>query len=98
MSAFEIRGGKPLHGTIIPQGAKNEALQVLCAALLTHEPVTYRNVPDILDVNTLIELMNDIGVRVSRPEKNTVILQADNVDPDFFIEKNFNCHILTNNN
>lgn len=89
MSAFEIRGGKPLHGTIRPQGAKNEALQVLCAALLTAEPVTYTNVPDILDVNTLIELMGDMGVSVQRPAPNTLVLQADQVNPDFFIDKNF---------
>ena len=89
MSAFEIRGGRPLSGTIIPQGAKNEALQVLCAALLTSEPITYTNVPSILDVNTLIELLADMGVKVSRPEHGTVILQADDVNPDFFIDKNF---------
>jgi UDP-N-acetylglucosamine 1-carboxyvinyltransferase len=89
MSAFEIRGGKKLQGCITPQGAKNEALQVLCAALLTNQPVTYTNVPDILDVNTLIELLSDMGVRVSRPEKNTVVLQADHVNPDFFIDKEF---------
>ncbi len=89
MSAFEIRGGASLRGIITPQGAKNEALQVLCAALLTDQPVTYTNVPDILDVNTLIGLMGDIGVRVKRPSPNTVILQADQVNPDFFIDKNF---------
>ncbi|MBL7718540.1 MAG: UDP-N-acetylglucosamine 1-carboxyvinyltransferase [Flavipsychrobacter sp.] len=89
MGAFEIRGGRPLSGSIIPQGAKNEALQVLCAALLTGEPVTYTNVPSILDVNTLIELLEDMGVKVTRPEPNTVILQADNVNPDFFIDKTF---------
>src|SRR5690606_22784383 len=89
MSAFEIKGGKSLQGIITPQGAKNEALQVLCAALLTDEPVTYKNVPDILDVNTLIQLMGDMKVSVSRPEKNTVVLQADKVDPDFFINKDF---------
>jgi len=89
MGAFEIRGGRSLHGVITPQGAKNEALQVLCAALLTDQPVTYTNVPDILDVNTLIELMGDMGVKVERPAKNTVILQADEVNPDFFIDKNF---------
>ncbi|RYZ55500.1 MAG: UDP-N-acetylglucosamine 1-carboxyvinyltransferase [Sphingobacteriales bacterium] len=89
MGAFEIRGGRTLHGVITPQGAKNEALQVLCAALLTDQPVTYKNVPDILDVNTLIGLMEDMGVKVSRPEPNTVVLQADNVNPDFFIDKNF---------
>jgi UDP-N-acetylglucosamine 1-carboxyvinyltransferase len=89
MGAFEIQGGRPLSGTITPQGAKNEALQVLCAALLTEEAVTYTNVPDILDVNTLIGLMADMGVKVERPEPNTVILQASNVNPDFFIDKNF---------
>lgn len=89
MGSFEIRGGRTLSGTITPQGAKNEALQVLCAALLTGEPVTYTNVPSILDVNTLIELLEDMGVKVTRPEPNTVILQADNVNPDFFIDKNF---------
>lgn len=78
-----------MSGSIIPQGAKNEALQVLCAALLTGEPVTYTNVPSILDVNTLIELLEDMGVKVTRPEPNTVILQADNVNPDFFIDKTF---------
>ncbi len=84
MSAFEIIGNRSLSGTITPQGAKNEALQVLCAALLTDQPVTYKNVPDILDVNTLIELMGDVGVKVERPEANTVILHADDVNPGFF--------------
>lgn len=89
MSSFEIRGGNSLSGIITPQGAKNEALQVLCAALLTDEPVTYTNVPDILDVNTLIELLGDMGVKVERPATNTVILHADNINPDFFIDKDF---------
>ena len=84
MNAFEIRGGTPLKGEITPQGAKNEALQVLCAALLTDERVTLTNVPDIVDVNTLIELLADMGVKVERPSPNTVILQADNIDPDYF--------------
>ncbi len=84
MNAFEIRGGQKLSGIITPQGAKNEALQVLCAALLTDQPVTLHNVPNILDVNTLIELLQEIGVSVQRPEKNTVILQANNIDPDYF--------------
>lgn len=83
-NAFEIHGGHALKGTITPQGAKNEALQVICATLLTDEPVTLTNVPDIVDVNTLIELLSDMGVRVERPVPNTVILQADNIDPDFF--------------
>jgi UDP-N-acetylglucosamine 1-carboxyvinyltransferase len=89
MGAFEIRGGSSLSGSITPQGAKNEALQVLCAALLTDQPVAYTNVPDIVDVNTLIELMGDIGVKVNRPEKNTVLLCADEVNPDYFVDKTF---------
>lgn len=89
MGSFEIRGGRKLSGSITPQGAKNEALQVLCAALLTEEAVTYTNVPSIIDVNTLIELLADMGVKVTRPEPNMVILQADNVDPDFFISNAF---------
>ncbi|MBS1782899.1 MAG: UDP-N-acetylglucosamine 1-carboxyvinyltransferase [Bacteroidetes bacterium] len=89
MGAFEVRGGHSLKGTITPQGAKNEALQVLCAALLTDERVTYTNVPDILDVNTLIELLADMGVKVERPAANTAVLQADQVNPDFFIDKTF---------
>jgi len=81
---FEIYGGMPLKGSITPQGAKNEALQVLCAALLTSQPVTLHNVPSIVDVNMLIELFEDMGVKVERPSPNTVKLQADNIDPDYF--------------
>ncbi len=84
MSAFEICGGRTLRGTVTPQGAKNEALQVLCAALLTSEPVTYHNVPDILDVNLLLDLMSDIGVQIERPAPGTVILQAREIDTTFF--------------
>lgn len=84
MNAFEIRGGNTLSGSITPQGAKNEALQVLCAVLLTDSPVTLKNVPDIIDVNTLIELLEDMGVKVSKPSANTVVLQADGIDPDYF--------------
>ena len=89
MNAFEIHGGKSLQGSITPQGAKNEALQVLCAALLTDERVTLTNVPDIVDVNTLIDLLGDMGVKVQRPTKNTVVLQADAIDPDYFITHDF---------
>lgn len=89
MNAFEIYGGKPLNGIITPQGAKNEALQVLCAALLTDQPVTLTNVPNIVDVNTLIELLEDMGVKVSRPSKNTVVLQADSIDPDYFTDHSY---------
>lgn len=89
MNAFEIRGARPLKGTITPQGAKNEALQVLCAALLTDEQVTLTNVPDIIDVNTLIELLADMGVKVGRPTPNTIVLQADAIDPDYFVTHAF---------
>lgn len=89
MGAFEIRGGCSLSGEIVPQGAKNEALQVLCAALLTDQPVTYTNVPDILDVNTLIELLEDMGVRVERPRPNTVILQALDINTEYFTDPTF---------
>ena len=84
MNTFEIRGGRPLNGSITPQGAKNEALQVLCAALLTDELVTLKNVPDIIDVNTLIELLEDMGVKVERPSPNTITLMANAIDPDYF--------------
>lgn len=86
MGAFEVYGGKKLSGTITAQGAKNEALQVLCAALLTKEAVTFTNVPDILDVNTLIDVIGDMGVEVQRPDRNTVVLKATNVNDDFFAE------------
>ena len=89
MNAFEIRGGKPLSGSITAQGAKNEALQIICAAMLTDEAVTLTNVPNILDVNTLIDVLEAMGVRVERPAANTVVLQANNVNPDYFIDPNF---------
>jgi UDP-N-acetylglucosamine 1-carboxyvinyltransferase len=89
MSSFEIRGGRQLSGVITPQGAKNEALQVLCAALLTSEPITFTNVPNILDVNMLIELLGDMNVQVTRPSKNTVILQADKVNLNYFTGQTF---------
>lgn len=89
MGAFEIRGGNTLNGIITPQGAKNEALQVLCAALLTDQPVTFTNVPDILDVNMLIEVLGDMGVKVSRPAANTVVLQATDINTEYFTDNDF---------
>ena len=83
MTAFEIRGGKQLHGEIQPQGAKNEALQILCAVLLTDEKVTITNIPDILDVNMLIELLGDLGVTIERPSRDVCIMQAKTVNIDF---------------
>lgn len=84
MSAFEIRGGHTLQGEITPQGAKNEALQVICAALLTDDKVTLTNVPNIIDVNTLLELLADMGVKVFSPSPNEITLQADAINPDYF--------------
>lgn len=89
MDAFEIQGGKQLKGSITAQGAKNEALQVLCAALLTDEPITFTNVPDIVDVNSLIEMLVDMGVTVTRQGHNTVTLQAVNVNRNYFSEPDF---------
>lgn len=83
-NAFEIRGGKPLKGEIIPQGAKNEALQILSAVLLTPEKVTISNIPDIKDVNKLIELLGDLGVEVNRLSKDTYEFKAENINLDFF--------------
>ena len=70
MESFIIEGGHHLKGTITPQGAKNEALQVICATLLTNEPVRIKNIPDILDVNNLIKLLADTGVKVTRNSRN----------------------------
>lgn len=89
MNAFEIRGGKPLKGEIIPQGAKNEALQVLSAVLLTEEKVTISNIPDIKDVNKLIELLGDLGVEVNRLSKDTYEFTAANINLDFFQSQTF---------
>lgn len=83
MASFEVIGGKPLHGEIVPQGAKNEALQILCAVLLTSEPVTISNVPDIRDVNKLIELLRDLGVKVGKLNSDSYLFQADNVNLDY---------------
>ena len=80
MASFVVEGGHRLSGEIRPQGAKNEALQILCATLLTDEEVTVRNVPDILDINNLIQLMRDMGVKVSHPATDTYTFKADEVD------------------
>ncbi|MCC2545174.1 UDP-N-acetylglucosamine 1-carboxyvinyltransferase [Hymenobacter sp. BT175] len=83
MAAFEVIGGQPLRGEIIPQGAKNEALQIICAVLLTAEPVTISNIPDIRDVNKLIELLTDMGVKTERLAPDTYRFQADAVSLDY---------------
>lgn len=92
MEAFVIEGGHRLSGTIQPQGAKNEALQVICATLLTSAPVRIKNIPDILDVNNLIRLLQQVGVKVTRVHKNEYIFQADAIDlayldSDEFVQK-----------
>lgn len=83
MESFIIEGGHPLSGTITPQGAKNEALEVISATLLTSEPVTISNVPDILDVNNLIQLLKDIGLKVTSERKGVFTFQADQIDLGF---------------
>ena len=83
MASFLIEGGHPLSGTITPQGAKNEALEVICATLLTADEVVIRNIPDIRDVNNLILLLKDIGVKVDRRGRNEYAFRADDLDLGF---------------
>jgi len=80
MSSFKITGGRQLKGELVPQGAKNEALQILCAVLLTSEPVTIHNIPNIRDVNQLIDLLGDLGVWVTRVGESSYRFQASNVN------------------
>ncbi|MCR5780228.1 MAG: UDP-N-acetylglucosamine 1-carboxyvinyltransferase [Bacteroidaceae bacterium] len=89
MSSFQIEGGHRLSGEITPQGAKNEALQVLCAVVLTDEPVRIQNVPDIADVNNQIQLLKDIGVKVTKNGKGDFTFQADSVNVDFLESDDF---------
>ena len=89
MASFEIHGGKPLKGELVPQGAKNEALQVLCAPLLTEEKVTISNLPDIVDVNKLINLLQAMGVKVEKVEKGTYIFQAKDINLEYLLSNDF---------
>ena len=89
MASFIIEGGHLLQGTITPQGAKNEALQVICATLLTEEEVIIRNIPNIRDVNNLIQLLRDIGVKVSKKEENTYTFKADKLNLDYLQSDEF---------
>jgi len=89
MGSFEVRGGKKLSGEITPQGAKNEALQVISAVLLTSEKITITNIPDIIDVNLLIELLSEMKVKVNRISSDTCSFQADDVDTDYLRSKAF---------
>jgi len=89
MHSFEVNGGKKLSGQIIPQGAKNEALQIISAVILTPEKITITNIPDILDVNLLIELLREMKVKIETPQKGTCIFQADDVDIDYLHSETF---------
>ncbi|MFB6457749.1 UDP-N-acetylglucosamine 1-carboxyvinyltransferase [Chitinophaga sp. Hz27] len=88
-SAFEVRGGNRLQGEIVPQGAKNEALQIISAVMLTPEKVTISNIPDIVDVNLLIELLGDAGVKINRVSRDVCEFQADNIDLEYLQSAEF---------
>ena len=96
MASFVIEGGYKLHGEIVPQGAKNEVLQVVCATLLTDEEVTISNIPNILDVNNLIQLLRDMGVKVSKKSVDTYSFQADDVNLSYLESEEFltRCSLL----
>ena len=89
MNSFEVHGGKKLFGEITPQGAKNEALQIISAVLLSPEKITVTNIPDILDVNLLIELLGEMNVKIERPLRDTCIFQADDVNIDYLHSETF---------
>lgn len=89
MSTFRIEGGYKLQGEVHAQGAKNEALQILCAVLLTPEKVVISNIPDIIDVNKLIELLGKLGVKIEHLEPNKMSFQADELDLDYLISDDF---------
>ncbi|HLD54104.1 MAG TPA: UDP-N-acetylglucosamine 1-carboxyvinyltransferase [Sediminibacterium sp.] len=89
MSSFEVIGGKQLKGSITPQGAKNEALQILSAVVLTNQTVTISNIPDIVDVNLLIELLKEMGVQVNRINQDTYQFQANEIDVDYLASEKF---------
>ena len=89
MASFKIEGGHKLQGTIIPQGAKNEALQVICAVLLTPEKVIIHNIPDIVDVNKLIFILGELGVKIEKLCANSYSFQADNINLDYLESAEF---------
>ena len=89
MASFEIIGGNKLSGELVPQGAKNEALQILCAVLLTPEKVTISNIPNIRDVNKLIDLLRDLGVKVNQLSEDSYEFQADDVDLEYLHSEKF---------
>ena len=83
MASFKVTGGRRLKGEITPQGAKNEALQILCAVVLTAEPVTIHNIPNIRDVNQLIDLLGDMGVSMRRLSESSIEFDASQVNIDY---------------
>ncbi|MFD0797867.1 UDP-N-acetylglucosamine 1-carboxyvinyltransferase [Maribacter chungangensis] len=89
MGTFKIEGGHPLSGEITPQGAKNEALQILCAVLLTQEKVAITNIPDIIDVNKLISLLEDLGVKIQKKGKGSYTFKADDINLDYLQSDQF---------
>jgi len=89
MAIFEVTGGKQLKGEIIPQGAKNEALQILCAVLLTSEKVVISNIPDIVDINKLIDLLRDLGVKVEKTGHEEYTFQSDEINVDYLVSSEF---------
>jgi UDP-N-acetylglucosamine 1-carboxyvinyltransferase len=89
MQSFEVRGGKKLSGEITPQGAKNEALQIISAVLLSAEKMTVNNIPDIVDVNLLIELLGEMKVKINRTSRSSCTFQADDVDVEYLHSKDF---------
>ena len=89
MNTFEISGGEKLEGEIIPQGAKNECLQILCAVLLTDELITIKNIPDIIDVNVLINLLRNLGVKIVKKSDECYSFKADKINLDFLMSKEY---------
>ena len=89
MSSFIIEGGRKLSGEIIPQGAKNEALQILCAVLLSPEKITINNLPDIVDINILIDLLSDLGVKIQKLSPNSYTFQSDEINLDYLTSDEF---------
>jgi len=89
MAIFEVTGGKQLKGDIIPQGAKNEALQILCAVLLTSDKVVISNIPDIVDINKLIDLLKDLGVKVEKTGHEEYSFQSDDIHVDYLVSDEF---------
>jgi len=89
MASFQIKGGNKLHGELIPQGAKNEVLQIICATLLTSDEIKISNIPDIADVNNLILLVKNLGVKVIQKDKSTYLFKAENINLDYLKTETF---------